>query len=176
MNRKPIYVLLYAIIIYGVYFISNLTEFAGGFVSFIYTIRFWLLFIILTTILIFKYTSLNISNVVAKFLFSFFFAIVPIFITIVGFRINNINCEKRLNELGYKAEQYYLKNKKYPETINEISTSFSRFIKSPYLLLPIPQYKYETDSNRQVYSITVYEDWDGGHMISSHYKEAKWFD
>ena len=106
----------------------------------------------------------------------FVIALFPIAITILGFNLNNLNCENRLNGLGLRIEKYYLNNDKYPKSIDEVSTPISRLIKSPHILLPFPRYYYDTDSLNQQYSIHVYEDWDGGHMISSKYKKARWFD
>lgn len=176
MKKLILYSILYFIIIYVVYAVSNFLEIAGGFISFFYTIGFWLLFIILFISIGWKLSYYETYNRISRFFLLLILSLLPIVIAILGYNVNSRICEMRLNDIGGKIEHYYLKNKSYPCTLDEIASPVSRIIKSPFLLLPFPRYYYETDSLRKYYSIHVYEGWDGGQMISSKEKEARWFE
>lgn len=176
MKRYLKYFGAYLIIMYLVYLITNLLYLYTGIGFIILGLAFFLFFVIYFIRFTNRIFLLKNLHKVVRFILLFILAIIPVYLVFLGFRINSDVCEDRLNELGHKVEKYYLINGKYPESLNDVTSSFSRFIKSPYLLLPLPRYSYKSDSDRQIYSITVYESSVSGYLISSMYKEARYFE
>lgn len=161
---------------YIFYFITTIIEISSGFLGFMVVLAFWIFFIIFYICSAYYFNFLTFKNKYLRFLLISFSSLIPLFFTIILFRKNIEICKERLNEFGNKVELYYEKNKKYPENLDAVSTSFYRLINSPHLFIPFPRYKYQTDSSRQEYSIYVKDDDDGGYMISSKYKEARYFE
>ena len=121
MKENVLYILFYTIVIYGVYFVSNLIEYSGGFISEIILFGFWIFFIVFFICSGYWLSIFKSKYKFLQFTLLFVLSIIPIVVTLCGYRINSTFCEANLNNLGNKVEIYYTKNKKYPESINEIS-------------------------------------------------------